>query len=1494
MGYVLRGRFLSRRLWRVKTFVAGFLIFSVCASSPALRRGAAAQSGCNVTCGATVPATGQIGASVSFTATASASGCASGPVYEWDFGDGTSIASGQSVTHTYASPGSYTWKLTTTAGAGATTINTIAGGYGENAPARQAPFTTLTAIARDPQGRGVYVIDELNGSLIRFINTSNAAATIAGRSVAPGAVRVIAGGGVSEPGEDTPALQAFIRAVGLVLSANGDLLFFNEDGAGRIRVINVSSNVVAVGGETLGVGNIRSFAEFFSPDPLATGYISGFAVHPTTGELYFTDSGPNVNKVFKISADGQTVTSVAGNGAATMSKDLLPAPPVNATNVPLLLPRDIVFDNVGNLYIADTGHGRVVKVDSSGRMTLARQFDIQTNPNPYPAGLAAIGGAVYVANGNQQTIVNVAGAVVSGKPDTACDYSVSSCGDGGAGSNAIFSLAGSTASPPLLGIESDGTGLYILDQGVNQRGRVRYLNLSGGAVTIAGTTIASNNVDTIAGSGLAAPFDGGAAISGALSFPVGVAIDANGNLFIADTPAGLLRFVNRGSNSATLFPNTPAQQVAGPGAIVTINKDLGVGPTDGVPVNQAGFDTPQGLFVTSQGVFVADSRGGPSPDQKRNGTIRFINTSPAMVTLYPNSPNPISIPPGNIAKIAGGSETAVGIGNGSFALDAKLLAPSDIVVNPDTGDIYIADTGNKAVRKVNGASGIISSLNLPASQYTGLGMDASGRLYIADFDQNRVLRESSPGSGQFAPLNSTPLNRPRDAAVDAGGAVYVTNSGDNRIVRISPAGVVENFAGTTAGFDGDGGSATSARLNISPRPIRYNIIPPLLEIPPTVNIVAGPGGEVIFTDSVNSRVRRISTAVVTCAQTGTITISGANPAPVLTSVNPSSATANSGAFTLTANGGAFTPSSVVRWNGQNRTTTFVSATQLTATIPASDLANPGTAQVTVFTPTPGGGTSGAVTFTITAPNPVPSITSLSPNSAVGGGPAFTLTVNGTGFVGASVVRLDGQDRATTFVNATRLTAQISATDIVGAGQASVTVFNPPPGGGVSNVATFTITQANSPVPTLTSISPNSITAGAAAFALIANGSNFVLSSKVRWNGQDLQTAFGGANQLTAQVPANLVANAGAAQVTVFTPAPGGGTSAARTFTISPLQSNPAPSVTALNPAVVAAGSAGFTLMVTGTNFISGTTARINGSNRATTVLSSTKLTATILAGDIAGAGDIQITAFNPAPGGGISNSVALKVAPKVTVGNAASFVTTQIAPDSIVAGFGTGMATGTQVASAVPLPTNLLGTTVKVTDSAGTTRDASLFFVSALQINFHVPPGTVDGLATVITSINNNIVGAGPMNITRVAPGLISANSDAAGVAAGFVVRVAGNGAQTLEPIARFDSGSGRFTPVPIDLRPAADSVFLILYGVGFRNAQDTDVNPNNGAAEKVTVTVDGVNIPVAYAGLAPGFVGLDQINAGPLPRSLIGRGVVNFVVTVDGKITNSLQLSFL
>ncbi|PYV11735.1 MAG: hypothetical protein DMG07_18565, partial [Acidobacteria bacterium] len=332
----------------------------------------------------------------------------------------------------------------------------------------------------------------------------------------------------------------------------------------------------------------------------------------------------------------------------------------------------------------------------------------------------------------------------------------------------------------------------------------------------------------------------------------------------------------------------------------------------------------------------------------------------------------------------------------------------------------------------------------------------------------------------------------------------------------------------------------------------------------------------------------------------TVTIN--NPAPTATSISPSTAAVGSGAFTLTVTGTNYLASSVVRWKGSNRTTTFVSSTQLQAQILASDIAATGTAAVTVFNPTPGGGTSSSVTFTITATNPVPTLTSISPSSALAGGAAFTLTTTGTNFAITSVVRWNGSDRTTTYVSSTQLQAQVTAADIATAGTSPVTVFNPTPGGGTSGASTFAI---NNPVPTLSSISPSSAVAGSAAFTLTATGTNFNSSSVVRWNGADRTTTFVSSTQLQAQILAGDIASAGTAPVTVFNPTPGGGTSSAQTFTIN----NLVPTLSSISPSSAVAGGAGFTLTATGTNFIASSVVRWNGNDRSTTFVSSTLLQA---------------------------------------------------------------------------------------------------------------------------------------------------------------------------------------------------------------------------------------------------------------------------------------------
>ncbi|MGH9842755.1 MAG: hypothetical protein ACREEM_28765 [Blastocatellia bacterium] len=109
-------------------------------------------------------------------------------------------------------------------------------------------------------------------------------------------------------------------------------------------------------------------------------------------------------------------------------------------------------------------------------------------------------------------------------------------------------------------------------------------------------------------------------------------------------------------------------------------------------------------------------------------------------------------------------------------------------------------------------------------------------------------------------------------------------------------------------------------------------------------------------------------------------------------------------------------------------------------------------------------------------------------------------------------------------------------------------------------------------------------------------------------------------------------------------------------------------------------------------------------------------------------------------------------------------------------------------------------------------------------------------------------------------------------------------GTQSFESLVRFDQAQNRFVAVPIDLGPASDDVFLVLYGTGIRLRSSLGM---------VTARVGGINVPVLFAGAPLGLIGLDQINLGPLPRSLAGRGEVDITLTADGKVANTVRVSF-
>ncbi|HVN79623.1 MAG TPA: hypothetical protein VMW38_11550 [Terriglobia bacterium] len=254
-----------------------------------------------------------------------------------------------------------------------------------------------------------------------------------------------------------------------------------------------------------------------------------------------------------------------------------------------------------------------------------------------------------------------------------------------------------------------------------------------------------------------------------------------------------------------------------------------------------------------------------------------------------------------------------------------------------------------------------------------------------------------------------------------------------------------------------------------------------------------------------------------------------NPVPEITALTPSAAPIGSPNVSLTVDGKNFINVSKVRWKGADLATKYVSGTQLSATVPSANLAQEGTADVTVFNPSPGGGTSAPKTFTVAYSNPVPTLSSVSPTSVHAGGPSFIITVTGTNFAQNSKVQWNQTDRATTYVSSSRLTATILGSDIVTTGTAYVTVFSPEPGGGSSSAKTFTISN---PLPVITSLSPSAVVAGGPDLTLTVTGQNFLSTTKVRWNGADRTTSFISSTQLTATIPAADLSKVGTYSVTV--------------------------------------------------------------------------------------------------------------------------------------------------------------------------------------------------------------------------------------------------------------------------------------------------------------------------------------------------------------------------
>ncbi|HEV3197551.1 MAG TPA: hypothetical protein VGZ73_06575 [Bryobacteraceae bacterium] len=221
-----------------------------------------------------------------------------------------------------------------------------------------------------------------------------------------------------------------------------------------------------------------------------------------------------------------------------------------------------------------------------------------------------------------------------------------------------------------------------------------------------------------------------------------------------------------------------------------------------------------------------------------------------------------------------------------------------------------------------------------------------------------------------------------------------------------------------------------------------------------------------------------------------------------------------------------------------------------------------------------------------------------------------------------------------------------------------------------------------------------------------------------------------------------------------------------------------------------------------------------------------------------------------------------------------------VAPDSLASLFGANLAPGTAQATSQPLPIQLGGVTVTVTDATGAQRNAPLIYVSPGQINFVVPDGVAAGSATFTVangSATQTVMGV----VQPVMPTLFAMNGAGSGVAAATAVSVQAGDPKSQTPVPVFQCTSSGCVSVPIDL--GVDTpVYVSFYGTGIRS---------RSSLANVTVTINGMSVPVLYAGSQPSYAGLDQVNVS-LSLSLRGSRESNVVLTVDGQTSNTVTIN--
>jgi hypothetical protein len=721
--------------------------------------------------------------------------------------------------------------ITTVAGNGygAGTGGTGNGGYsGDGGAATNAELNSPNSVALNAVGD--LFISDVDNHRVRKVGTNGIISTVAGNGTS----------GYS--GDGGAATNAELSSpIGLVLDAAGNL-FIADIYNLRIRKVGTNGIITTVAGNGTyppgysGDGGAATNAELYDPYGLAM---------DTTGNLFIGDS--ENQRIRKVGTNG-IITTVAGNGyGAGTGNGGYSGDGGAATNAELNSPEDVAVDITGNLFIADVENQRIRKMITQGPTLVlndvgvnnAGAYDVVVS-NPYGSVTSSVvnltiqtplqvttvslpigtNGVAYnqtlTASGGQPPYswTNISGALppglglatngaISGAPTTNGTFDFTVKVTDTLGGTATQALALTVIGLPSVAIQTTNNPVFVavgsnvtLGVSVTGTGPFSY------QWQLNGTNVPSGIITTVAGNGTAGySGDGGAATNAELYAPLGVAVDAAGNLFIADFYYSRIRKV--GTN----------------GIITTVAGGGSSGLGDGGAATNAGLVGPEGVAVDAHGnLFIAD---------RDNQRIRKVGTN------------------GIITTVAGNGTLGYS-GDGGTATNAKLADPFDVAVDA-TGNLFIADYGTSRIRKVD-TNGIITTVagngsfgnsgdggaatNAKFNSLTGVAVDATGNLFIADYESERIRMVGANGiistvagngtagySGDGGAATNAELYNPKGAGVDANGNLFIADEYNNVVREVRTNGIISTVAGNgydagtaSGGYSGDAGAATHAEL----------------------------------------------------------------------------------------------------------------------------------------------------------------------------------------------------------------------------------------------------------------------------------------------------------------------------------------------------------------------------------------------------------------------------------------------------------------------------------------------------------------------------------------------------------------------------------------------------------------------------------------------------------------------------------------------------------